>query len=167
MSIARSRARTPKRSSKRSPAKVCPAKGCTVDDRIRWCMQLMGEGKWFGYVTRVELGEAWGVSEATVCKAATEASRRLAADPEDLEQARKEHAAFCARIQREALASRSRVTGLPDYASALKAAELSAKFKRIDLDKPAVAGEGQTRVEILVLPEAETDEKPEGPEVAK
>jgi hypothetical protein len=133
----------------------------SVAERVEYCMLLMVKGLWNGYATRQTLMEAWGISDVSVRAHSAEASRRLRLDQNELEAARVSHAFFCERIQREALAMCNEITGLPDFASALKATELAARFKGIDIDAPAQHGDGAPqRIEIKVLPPDEPPEEP-------
>lgn len=110
-----------------------PGNGCAVADRVAWCVHLMSTGDWHGYVTRVELAEAWGCSEKRVQEHAAEASRRLRLEGDELAQARLAHAGYLRRIRDDALKTRNMVTGVPDYGSAIRATELAAKFEGHDL----------------------------------
>lgn len=144
-----------------SRARVCPAAGATVEDRVHWCVHLMARGEWFGNATRYELAELWGVSPETVFKHSAEASRVLRLSADVLAEERLAHAAYAERIQREALHTVNLITGLPDYAAALKANEQAAKFKGIDLDQPVDGTKPEAqRIEIKLLPpDPETPEQ--------
>lgn len=142
-------------------APPAPNRKAGVAERVEYCMLLMVKGLWNGYATRLTLCEAWGVADQTVRGHSAEASRRLRLDPSELEAAKVSHAFFCERIQREALSMCNVITGLPDFASALKATELAARFKGIDIDAPSSIGDGEPqRIEIKLLPPDEPT-KPE------
>lgn len=111
-----------------------PSKGSPTTEKVAYITDLMVAGEWNGYATRAMLCEAWNHSDETVRRHAAEAHRRLELDEELIKQTRSAHAVFCERIQREALAMTSHITGLPDFGAALKATELAAKFRGIDID---------------------------------
>lgn len=116
--------------------------GCpSPSQRVAHIVDLMARGRWYLYRSRVKLAAEWGIAEATIRKDAAEAHRRLAADPDEVEQGKRELAEFCARERRKASRERSNVTGLTDIAAALKAAELEAKFRDYPVGAP-------TRVEL-------------------
>jgi hypothetical protein len=95
----------------------------------------MSRGEWLGgYAMRLEIAQAWGISENRVRDLSATASLLLRKTPDQLEALRLENEAFFARIKREAVAKRNKITGLPDYMAAMKAAENEAKFAGLDVD---------------------------------
>ncbi len=130
-----------------------PGAGCSVKERVEWIVHLMARGEWYGNGSLHELSEAWAVSFETVKKQSATASLFLEIDSAELARERQIHMAFAERIRREALEQRSKITGLPDFASALKANEQAAKFKGIDIDALPGAGGGggaQTALRVVV-----------------
>lgn len=115
-----------------------PSKDSPIADKVEHITHLMVTGEWRGYATRAQLCEVWSCADETCRRYAAEAHRRLELDEELLQQERVAHAVFCARIQREALATYNVVTGMPDFTAALKATELAAKFRGIELDNRKV-----------------------------
>jgi len=81
------------------------------------------------YATRAELSEVWGVSDSAIKNYAAEASRNLKMDAAELEQDRIAHAAFVREIRDRAATEVNVVTGLPDFAAALKADEMIGKWE--------------------------------------
>lgn len=136
-----------------------PGPESTVDQRIDHCFALMSRGLWQNYATRVQLSAAWGVVDSTIRDYAAEASRRLKLDPVDVESAKLQHARFCEAVQEQALATLNQITGMPDFGAALKANELSARYRGIDVDgtrKVEVTGKDGGPIEakgpVIMLP---------------
>jgi hypothetical protein len=88
---------------------------------------------WNGYLTRAELVMVWEVDDSTVRRYAAEASRTLALDEDGREQAKLAHAAALLATSRRAENTFNAMTGMPDFASAIKARETAAKFQGIVL----------------------------------
>lgn len=132
-----------------------------VAERVNEVVRLMAHGEWYGAATRLELATRWGVELNTISVHAAEASRRLAIPPEQIDTERAAHAAFASRMQRDATSRVNLITGLPDYASALKANEQAARFKGIELDaRASVSATGPISIEVKVCPD-----EPEPPAV--
>jgi hypothetical protein len=108
-----------------------PPRESPTADKVAHCVRLMIRGQWRGYLTRHQLSEAWGYSDDTVSRLAAEASRRFKLDPEQIEQEKIAHAMAFERIERRALRMCSHVTGLPDFANAIKARLEMAHFQGI------------------------------------
>jgi hypothetical protein len=123
------------------------------EDRVREIMRMMAQGEYHGLASRYALSERYGVLPNTIKCDASEAHRRLQADPEDIEALRLAHAQFCARMAAKAAAERNFATGLSDIVAALKATELAAKFQGIDLECAPNADSAAPRVEIVLLNE--------------
>lgn len=140
-----SRARVGKK--KRSVAKAPPAA------RVAEIRRLMSEGRYEGAATRLQLAEKYGVGEAAIMRDAAEAHHQLAADPEEVARQKASLAAFCGRMREQAATNRNEVTGLADVSSALKAAELQAKFMGIDIEpakKVELTGAGGGPVSVTL-----------------
>jgi hypothetical protein len=136
---------------KKTVARVKP------DKRVAHIVALMSKGEWYGYPTRIQLAERWGITESAVRGDAAEASRRLQCDPEQLEQDRLSAANWLMKQRLRAARERSLVTGLPDTMAAVRAIELELKCRRIDLDAPAPGPAGGETVTIHIL----ADDSPE------
>lgn len=142
----------------REPRPV-PGPNSSVEERVSYITWLMSRGEWHCWASRKPLIEVWGITDDRCRQLAAEANRRLALDAEDLAQMRASHAAWCMRLRKRAARMRNQATGLPDFASALKAVELAAKFQGIDLEpKPQTPSAEARRIEIVLLPEPETPE---------
>jgi len=115
-----------------------PSADSSVDDRVRYIAELMSDGEYHAYATRAELAKAWGVGDGAIRKYAAEASRLVGLDPEERDRLRVSLGNFCKRVREDASTAISKVTGLPDYASTLKAAELEGRFMGITLDDKRV-----------------------------
>lgn len=117
-----------------SRARIRPELDSTVAERVGWCIHLMTiPDGWNGYLTRAELAMVWEVSDVTVRHYAAEASRTLALDEEGREQAKLGHATALLAMSRRAENTHNMLTGMPDFASAIKARETAAKFQGIVL----------------------------------
>lgn len=163
-----SRAREQWRDSAEAPAP--PPRESSTEERVIFVAGEMASGRWDGYVSRVPLAMAWGVTDDRIRQLATEAHRLLAYDPAERDQKRASLAAFCAQQRERASRERNMVTGLPDFGAALKAAELEAKFIGIELATkatvevtgkdggPVTFAQGPT---IMIPPEREPEPEPE------
>jgi hypothetical protein len=117
-----------------SRARSRPGLDSTVAERVGWCIYLMTQPDgWNGYLTRAELVMVWEVDDSTVRRYAAEASRTLALDEDGREQAKLAHAAALLATSRRAENTFNAMTGMPDFASAIKARETAAKFQGIVL----------------------------------
>lgn len=138
-----------------------PDRASSTVERVRYIADEMAGGRWDGYNSRAPLAEIWGITDSTVRNYSAEAHRLCEFEPQEILERRRSLGAFVA-VQR-ARASRmvSRVTGLPDFGSVLRAAELEAKFIGIDLEPPEKTdGAGVAmRIEIMA-------EQPESPVMA-
>ena len=131
---------------------VCPGLGCSVPERIAWIAHLMARSEWLGRRSLYELSQAWALDMSTVRKASAEASRRLQAEPDQLESERERFAEEAAEVKVVAKRSRNKMTGLPDFASWLKAIELQGRYRGIDPDAPLaeVPGRAITALRIIL-----------------
>jgi hypothetical protein len=136
-----------------------------LDRRIDYICAAMALGNWHGYLSRVELAGYWGTVEATIRHYSADAHRALKRDPEELERRKAELAAWCDSVRDHAMTHVHGISGLPDYASALKAAELAAKFEGIEIDqktKVEMSGPGGGPVQfapvIMIPPERSEDD---------
>jgi hypothetical protein len=120
-------------------------------ERVRRVMHMMAAGTWYGYLSRCELAAEWGCTEGTIKSDAAEAHRLLTLDPAQLDEDRAALAAYCARMRRFAAKERNAMTGMRDIAGAMRAAELEAKFRGIDLERPAQAATARPRIEIKII----------------
>lgn len=121
------------------------------DERVKHIAKLMANGEYFGLITCHKLSEAWGVHFGTVKQDAGEAGRYLRIDPGERAQVKAEMAATVARIGEMALNKRNKVTGLPDYKSALEAIRLygiwTGVSDRVELEA-VDANKGPMKIEI-------------------
>lgn len=149
---AASRARVPT-----APA-VAPMPGpdSNRSERVAYIVSLMVPNRWRGYLSRLDLVAAWGVTDDTVKDYASEAHRRLEVDPEEMKQLRRWHAETFLSIQEQARTSFSELTGLPDFAAAIKAGELAAKFQGVKLEEDGVLS-GGVPLRVVVVEEPEDD----------
>jgi len=132
-----------------SPARSCPGLVSTRAERVAWCIQLMASGYWSGYASRLPLTMLWEVDDSTVRHYAAEASRTLALDDDGREQAKITHAAALLDMSRRAENTFNAMTGMPDFASAIKARETAAKFQGIVLATGVeLTGKGGGPVEL-------------------
>ena len=97
-----------------------------------------------------ELAELWGVSRSTVRHYAAEAHHSLAVDPKDRAALRLQLANRMLALADAAATMKSRVTGLPDFASAIKATREYAEFTSA-LDTTGTENGAAPRVEVVVL----------------
>ena len=104
----------------------------TKHERIEALADMMAAGTYRTRITARDLAPKWGVSYRTIENDACEASRLLSISPERREAKRAEVAARYEAIAADALARTSIVTGLPDYASAIRALAEYAKLSAID-----------------------------------
>lgn len=108
------------------------------EERVKWVCDVMVADDWPAWpeslAYREELARVWGVSVSSVKAYAAEAHRIVAIDPEDREQLRAEIAKKMKALGEDAASMTSKVTGLPDFASALKALNDYAKFAGIELE---------------------------------
>lgn len=146
------------------PAPVTPGPEATVAQRVDHCWLLMSNGRWLNYRTRLELATAWNVADSTIRDYAAEASRRLRLEPEEIDAAKLQHARFCETVQEQALTTFNDLTGMPDFGAALKANELAARFKGIEIDGPKKleltgkdGGPIETKAPVIMVP-AEIEE---------
>lgn len=140
------------------PPPAPPGPESEVAERVNHCWLLMAKGLWNFYASRAELGTLWGVTDSTMRNYAAEAGRRFRMDPDEAEAAKLEHVLSCRRIMRDALASISKVTELPDFMAALKADERIAKYRGIDSEKTKVeltgkdGGPIETKTPTIMIP---------------
>lgn len=114
----------------------CPGAESGVGERVDYCWALMTCDAWHGYATRCELAAAWDVTESAVRLYAAEASRRLRLDEDEVKAAQEEHARFCRMVRDRALVTPSLATGIPDWASVLKADERMARLRGVEPEPP-------------------------------
>jgi hypothetical protein len=102
-------------------------------DRVNYIADLMASGRYRSRMTIRALMRVWAIGEESLLKESAEASRRLATPPEDLDALRSELASTVKHILYQAMTTPSKITGLPDYASALKATELYGRYSGAEL----------------------------------
>lgn len=111
----------------------------TVEERVHFIAEQMAANEWPPWpdtlAHRRALAARWGVVEATIRKYAAEAHRLLAIDADDRERLREQIAREMREIYEEAKNTPNRQTDIPDYASAIKALDLSAKYAGIELEQ--------------------------------
>lgn len=134
-----------------------PGPESTVQERVEYIANEMVLGRWDGYISRAPLAKAWALTDSRVQQIATEAHRLVAYDPQQREEKRMALAAFVAQQRERAAAMKNRITGLPDFAAALKAAELEAKFVGIEFEEQVVRDEVAMRIVV------EADDAPAAP----
>ncbi len=94
-------------------------------------MQLMANGGYYGHTTCHQLAADWHVSWQTVAQDAAEAGRFLRLDPEFRAQKQAELAGWAADLAKRILSQPSKITGLPDWKSALEARRLEGLWSGI------------------------------------
>jgi hypothetical protein len=118
----------------------------TPDERVRYIVAIMRRNEWPRFPNalayRQRLADEWGCAESTVRGYAAEAHRTVALDPEERAQLQQELGKSLLDIAEEARASVNQQTQLPDFANAIRATEVAAKFLGIELaaDKLKVSG---------------------------
>src|SRR5258705_13232770 len=121
------------------------------EDRIKHIARLMANGEYFGMITCHKLADTWGLSIQSLRDDSAEAGRYLKRDPKERAQVQAEMAATVARIGEMALNKRNKVTGLPDYKSALEAIRLygiwTGVSDRVELEA-VDANKGPMKIEI-------------------
>lgn len=169
VAVVTSRARELDEQVKAGSIPAPPGLESTVEERVSFIADEMASGRWEAYASRAILAKAWGIGDERVRQLASEAHRLVAFDPEERDRKRASLAAFCAKTRDRASTMLNDITGLPDFGSALKAAELEAKFIGIELattNKVEVTGKdggplslahGPT---IMIPPEREPDPEP-------
>lgn len=97
-------------------------------DRVNYIADLMAGGRYRSRMTLRALMKIWAIGEESLLKESAEASRRLITPPEQLDALRAELSSTVKHILYQAMTVPSKITGLPDYASALKATELYGRY---------------------------------------
>lgn len=110
-----------------------PPLPATTLERAQYIADLMECGRWQRRKTVRELSEAWGKARETIEGYACEASRLLMIPAAERDQRRAELAATVKAIFDDARRRPNLATGLPDYGSSLKAAELYARYSGLDV----------------------------------
>jgi hypothetical protein len=127
--------RNPPRTEPIAPTRTPPADVPELADksaRIAWIVDRMRELAWpvfpHSLAYRQRLAIAWGVSESTVRDYSAEAHRVIQLDPVDRAMVAYDIARTMDAITQDALATVNEQTGLPDYASAIRAQTEKARF---------------------------------------
>lgn len=104
----------------------------TADERIAFIADLMREFAWPSFPAslqfRKRLSDAWGVSDSSIRSYSAQAHRLIEVDPQDRLDIARDVAEKCDAVFEDAINHVSEQTGLPDYANALKALEMKAKY---------------------------------------
>jgi hypothetical protein len=85
----------------------------------------MAKGEYRTRLTEVECCNAWGISSSQFRQHATEASRWLQLDPQELEDLKARNIMTLERMVQDALRRTNIITGLPDYRSVTEAVRLT------------------------------------------
>lgn len=121
----------------------------TKSERVNYIADLMSKGRYRSRMTIRALMKVWGLGEDSLEHDASEASRKLATPPEKLEALRTRLASTVEHILTEAMTRPSKVTGLPDYNAALKAAELYGRYSGAEIKVEGNASNGPVEVRII------------------
>ncbi len=113
-----------------------PAADSEPAERIDYIVQIMARVEWDGYLTRVELAKAWGVTDETVRRYAAEANRRFELDEDEKKQAQLQASLSFQKLHLQALTTFNEQTGMPDFGNAIKARELAVKYQGVVVDEP-------------------------------
>src|SRR5882757_9295843 len=97
-------------------------------DRVDYLADLMASGRYRTRLTVRALMKVWKLAEITLNLDVAEASRTLRCDPEQREEQRARLRATFDNIAMTALSKENKITGLPDFASAIKAYELLGQY---------------------------------------
>lgn len=120
-------------------------------ERVRFIADLMVRNAWSGRPwQQKELSELWNVSRGTVRHYSAEAHNLLAIDPKDRAALRLQLANRMLSLADAAATMKSQVTGLPDFASAIKATREYAEFTSA-LDTTGTENGATPRVEVVLL----------------
>ncbi len=114
---------------KLSKAKEKKIEECiTREDRVSYCALEMAEGRWRGYLSRLDCRVAWECSDSTVRTIAAEASRLLRLDEDDRHALRIVGVANFLKTYEEAKLSINNITGQPDLAAANTALDKALRW---------------------------------------
>jgi hypothetical protein len=130
-------------------------------ERIQILVRMLANGEYHSRATCIELGSQWSLDWRTVKDNACEAARLLKYDPEELEVERQKMAHNVERIAVLAEAMVNRQTGLPDFHAVLKARELEAKFKGIDISTLPETSQKVPELRVVVVEEPEPAPEPD------
>lgn len=107
--------------------------------RVMFIVNMMVDATWpvwpEALAFRRSLAAKWGTSESAIKSYAAEAHRVVALDPDDRDQLRAKMARNYQELAEEIRLSESRITGLPDWGSVIKARDNFAKFAGIEFEQ--------------------------------
>lgn len=121
----------------------------TKRDRVNYIADLMATGRYRSRMTIRALMKVWAIGEDSLEADSSEASRRLITPPEQLDALRSKLSATINHILVEAMTKPSKVTGLPDFNAALKAAELYGRYSGAEVKVDTSASNGPVEVRII------------------
>ena len=116
-----------------------PTSGSRKHLRVDFIEQCMREDTWPTLKgqrkrLRAKLAKLWGMSEDTVKRHTSEASRRLWVCPDERESRREELANMLLKLATKAARERSTTTGLADIKAALEALDRYGRISGVDVD---------------------------------
>ena len=116
-----------------------PTSGSRKHLRVDFIEQCMREDTWPTLKgqrkrLRAKLARLWGMSEDTVKRHTSEASRRLWVCPDERESRREELANMLLKLATKAARERSTTTGLADIKAALEALDRYGRISGVDVD---------------------------------
>lgn len=121
----------------------------TKRDRVNYIADLMSTGRYRTRMTIRALMKVWAIGEDSLEQDSAEASRRLITPPEQLDALRSKLSATINHILTQAMTMPSKVTGLPDYNAALKAAELYGRYSGAEVKVQGDVSNGPVEVRII------------------
>lgn len=130
-----------------TPAKV---------DRIRYLLELMSSGGYYGHKTCFELADKWNLSWDTIRQDANIAGLMLKLGPDEIPAAKVQMAEWYRSLAEKVLECPSNITGQPEWRSAIEAMRLFGAYSGIydkaieDAADPSIARE-PIKIEIITV----------------
>ena len=118
----------------------------TKVERVSLIADMMIADTWnTNKVWRQDLADSWGVTTDTLKHDASEASRMLRWDKDDLEAMRISNVFWLLKLAERATVDASTVTGLSDLKTAIDARVKASEYAGLKLDEPAPGTSGPER----------------------